>query len=91
MQSWPPARPAPKTHLEEAYGHPGPTRRQVVPRTRIPPHIPLDIGTHLQLSLPDGKDMLVVAEVTDEKVVMDANHPLAGKALTFNVEMIEIV
>jgi peptidylprolyl isomerase len=77
---------------EEAYGHPDPAGTQDVPRDQIPPHIEVEIGTRLQLSLPDGKQLPVtVTDLTEEKVVLDANHPLAGKALTFKVEMVEIV
>jgi peptidylprolyl isomerase len=77
---------------EEAYGHPDPNGRQAVPRDQIPSHIPLDIGTRLELSQPDGRQIqVVVADVTEEQVVLDANHPLAGEALTFTVEMLEIV
>ncbi len=77
---------------EQAYGPHDPTARQEVPRAQVPADIPLDLGTRLQLSTPDGQALPVtVAEVTEEVVVLDANHPLAGKDLTFSVEMLEIV
>lgn len=76
---------------EQAYGAYDPQGRQEIPRGQIPDHIPLDVGTQLQMQLPDGRAMPVtVAEVSDETVVLDANHPLAGKDLTFDVEMVEI-
>ncbi|MFD1911662.1 FKBP-type peptidyl-prolyl cis-trans isomerase [Halodurantibacterium flavum] len=76
----------------EAYGPHDPNGRQSVPRDQVPADIPLDIGTTLQLTLPEGQTMPVtVAEVSDETVVLDANHPLAGKDLTFAVKMVEIV
>lgn len=76
---------------DEAYGQHDPNGRQQVPRDQIPEHIPLDPGTALQMQTPDGQAVPVtVAEVTDEVVVLDANHPLAGKDLTFDVEMVEI-
>ncbi len=76
---------------DEAYGQHDPNGRQEVPRDQIPEHIPLDPGTALQMQTPDGQAVPVtVAEVTDEVVVLDANHPLAGKDLTFDVEMVEI-
>ena len=76
---------------DEAYGQHDPNGRQEVPRDQIPEHIPLDPGTALQMQTPDGQAVPVtVAEVTDEVVVLDANHPLAGKDLTFEVEMVEI-
>lgn len=77
---------------DEAYGAHDPNGRQSIPRDQVPEHIPLEIGTALQMKLPDGRSMAVtVAEVSDAEVVLDANHPLAGKDLTFDIEMVEIV
>ena len=77
---------------EEAYGDVDPNARQSVPRDQIPEDIPLDLGTRLQLQDPQGRTMAVsVAEVTEETVVLDANHPLAGQDLTFDVELVEKV
>lgn len=76
---------------DEAYGQPDPAARQAVPRTEIPDDVPLDLGTQLQVQTPDGQTMAVtVAEVTEEQVTLDANHPLAGKDLTFDIELVEI-
>ncbi|MDG1431766.1 MAG: peptidylprolyl isomerase [Paracoccaceae bacterium] len=75
----------------EAYGELDPNARQDIPRDSIPADIPLDIGTQLQMQAPDGQAMMVtVAEVTDENVTLDANHPLAGKDLTFALELVSI-
>ena len=77
---------------DDAYGQPDPNARQAVPRAEIPADIPLDIGTRLQLSTPSGQPVMVtVSEVTEEEVMLDANHPLAGKDLTFQIELVEIV
>ncbi|NYS25431.1 peptidylprolyl isomerase [Rhodobacteraceae bacterium 2376] len=76
---------------DQAYGPYQPQARQGIPREQIPDHIPLEIGTRLQVQTPDGNPMPVtVAEVSDEVVVLDANHPLAGKDLTFAVEVVEV-
>ena len=76
---------------DEAYGQAVPNARQAVPRADIPADIPLDIGTQLQVQTPTGQAMPVtVIEVTDEQVTLDANHPLAGKDLTFAIELVEI-
>ena len=76
---------------EEAYGPVHDEARQHVPRTEIPDHIPLDLGTQLQVQTPTGQTVqVVVAEVTEEVVTLDANHPLAGKDLTFAIELVEI-
>lgn len=76
---------------EDAYGPLDPAARQSVPRADIPDEIPLDLGTQLQVQTPQGQVMPVtVVEVTEETVVLDANHPLAGKDLTFAIELVEI-
>jgi peptidylprolyl isomerase len=76
---------------EEAYGPVNPDAKQAVPRAEIPEHIPLDLGTQLQVQTPDGQTMNVtVAEVTDDQVVLDANHPLAGRNLNFDIEVVKV-
>ncbi len=77
---------------DDAYGPHDPANQQPFPRDKVPDGTPLDIGTRLQTSGPEGQPIMVtVAEVTDEHVVLDANHPLAGKDLTFEIELVEIV
>lgn len=81
-----------KVPADQAYGAHDPQGQQTVPRDQVPGHIPLDLGTTLELTLPDGRAMpVVVSEVTEEHVVLDANHPLAGQDLTFAVKMVEVV
>ncbi len=76
----------------DAYGEHHPQGVQQVPREQVPDHVPLDLGTRLQVQTPDGRNLPVtVTEVTEEVVVLDANHPLAGKDLTFSIELVEIV
>ncbi|HKK84997.1 MAG TPA: peptidylprolyl isomerase [Roseovarius sp.] len=76
---------------DDAYGQPDPNAQQAVPRAEIPDDIPLDLGTQLQVQTPQGQVMPVtVVEVTEEQVTLDANHPLAGKDLTFKIELVEI-
>jgi peptidylprolyl isomerase len=76
----------------EAYGPRNPDGVQSVPRDQVPDHIPLDPGTQLQVQTGDGRTLPVtVTEVTEEVVVLDANHPLAGRDLTFEVELVEVV
>lgn len=77
---------------DEAYGEHDPNGLQSFPREKVPENIPLDIGTRLQLSSPQGQPIMVsVHDVTDEEVILDANHPLAGQDLTFQIELVEIV
>ncbi|WP_101068834.1 FKBP-type peptidyl-prolyl cis-trans isomerase [Roseovarius salinarum] len=76
---------------DEAYGQPDPNAQQAVPRAEIPDDIPLDLGTQLQVQTPQGQVMPVtVVNVTEEEVTLDANHPLAGRDLTFAIELVEI-
>lgn len=76
---------------EDAYGPRNPEAKQAVPRAEIPDHIPLDLGTQLQVQTQDGQAMpVVVAEVSDDTVVLDANHPLAGETLNFDIEVVKI-
>ena len=75
----------------DAYGEHMPERVQAIDRARIPDHVPTEPGTQLQVQTPDGQPMtVVVVEADDEKVVLDANHPQAGQALTFDVELVRI-
>lgn len=76
---------------EAAYGAVDPNALQEVPREQIPADIPLDPGTQLQMRTPDGRAMPVtVAEVNETVVTLDANHPLAGKDLTFDIELVSV-
>ncbi|CAJ1370067.1 MAG: peptidylprolyl isomerase [Roseibium album] len=73
---------------EDAYGPSDPAARQTVPRATIPANIPLEVGLQLQAQTENGQTMSVtVVEISDDEVVMDANHPLAGKALTFEIQL----
>ena len=75
----------------DAYGPRHAEAMQEIPRSAVPDHIPLDLGTQLQLQTPDGRAMPVtVAQVTEETVTLDANHPLAGQDLTFAVEIVAV-
>ncbi len=75
----------------DAYGPINPAMRQEIPREGIPDNIPLDPGTQLQMKTPEGYDLSVtVVEVNDATVTLDANHPLAGLDLTFDVEVVSI-
>ncbi|WP_425098009.1 FKBP-type peptidyl-prolyl cis-trans isomerase [Tropicibacter sp. S64] len=77
---------------DEAYGQPNPEATQSVPREQIPADIPVEVGLQLQVQTPNGQVVPVtVTEVTESEVTLDANHPLAGKDLTFDFELVEIV
>lgn len=76
---------------EDAYGPINPAMRQDIPREGIPDDIPLEPGTQLQMQTPDGQAMPVtVVDSSDATVTLDANHPLAGKDLVFDIEIVSI-
>jgi peptidylprolyl isomerase len=75
----------------DAYGHHHEAGIQVIERSMIPAEIDLEIGTQLQATAPDGQPVvLTVVAMTDDGVTLDSNHPLAGKDLTFDIELVEI-
>jgi peptidylprolyl isomerase len=75
----------------EAYGLHHSELVQEVPRTQIPEEIELEVGLQLQAQGPNGPFLLVVSELTEETAILDGNHPLAGKDLNFELELMEIV
>jgi FKBP-type peptidyl-prolyl cis-trans isomerase SlyD len=76
-----------KIPAEEAYGPADPQKRQEVPLDKIPEDA-RKVGTLLSAQGFDGP--IRVAEVRPDVVVLDFNHPLAGKALTFDVLVLSI-
>lgn len=77
---------------DEAYGLYDDELLLEVERDQFPPDINPEIGQRLQLHQADGEVFgAVVTDFDDETVTLDANHPLAGQALTFEIELLEIV
>lgn len=75
----------------EAYGPRYEEMVQIVERTQIPDNISLEVGAQLQANHPQGGPIiLTVTDLTDAEVTLDANHPLAGKDLTFEIELVEM-
>ncbi|UWR23248.1 peptidylprolyl isomerase [Sulfitobacter sp. S190] len=80
-----------KIGCTDAYGEANPEMRQAVPREGIPADIPLEVGMQLQMQTPDGQAMPVtVVEMDEATVTLDANHPLAGKDLQFDIELVKV-
>lgn len=76
---------------EEAYGEPRQELIQEVDKSQLPEEIKPEPGMGLVSKSPDGREMnLVVTEVKEESIVVDGNHPLAGKDLVFDLEVVEI-
>ena len=75
----------------EAYGPHHPEGVQKVERSQLPPEIEIEVGAQLQASAQDGQAInLTIIEADENVVTMDANHPLAGKDLVFDVELVSI-
>ena len=73
----------------EAYGETREEARQAIPRAEIPDHIPTEIGTQLQMQAPTGQVVPVtIVEANEAEIVLDANHPLAGKDLVFAIKLV---
>jgi peptidylprolyl isomerase len=61
------------------------------PRDQVPADINPEVGQQLQMAGPEGQTIIVqVTEVTDDHITLDANPPLAGKDLTFDIELVSI-
>jgi peptidylprolyl isomerase len=76
----------------EAYGDKKDDMVIDVDRGQIPPDIKPEVGQQLQIQQKDGGAIpVVITEVTDETVQLDANHPLAGQDLTFEIEVVDVV
>jgi FKBP-type peptidyl-prolyl cis-trans isomerase 2 len=76
---------------EEAYGEVRKELFQQVGKDQLPEEIKPEVGMGLVSQNPDGTErQLRVAEVNDDHIVVDANHPLAGHDLTFELELVEI-
>jgi peptidylprolyl isomerase len=79
-------------NADEAYGDYDEELVLEVERDQFPPEITPEVGQRLQLTQPDGEVFgAVVTGFDDEVVTLDANHPLAGQDLTFEIELVEIV
>jgi peptidylprolyl isomerase len=77
---------------EEAYGARSEELVAEIGRDRLPEGIELEIGQQLQLGLADGEQAVVmIVDVSETTVTLDANHPMAGMDLNFELELVEIV
>jgi FKBP-type peptidyl-prolyl cis-trans isomerase SlyD len=60
------------------------------PREHFPADVQLAVGQRVYAEGPNGQIALTVTKLTDKGAVLDANHPLAGKTLHFDVELVEV-
>jgi FKBP-type peptidyl-prolyl cis-trans isomerase 2 len=76
---------------EDAYGEINNDLIQEVEKTQLPQDMTPKVGMGLVSKSPDGQEMnLLVVEVKEESIVIDGNHPLAGKELIFDLEVVAI-
>jgi FKBP-type peptidyl-prolyl cis-trans isomerase 2 len=76
----------------KAYGKPNPKLIKNVSKKEIPQDRKPEVGMTLVMGTPEGRQVQVlITEVTPEYIVLDLNHPLAGKALTFKIKVIKII
>lgn len=77
--------------VAEAYGEVREELLYDVKKEQLPPEIAPEVGMGLASKDPEGREVQFrVAEVHDDYIVVDANHPLAGQDLTFDLELVEI-
>ena len=77
---------------EEAFGQPREDLVVDLNKNEIPEGIKLAVGIYLNIQATDGQEFKVkVVDIKDDTITLDANHPLAGATLIFDVELIEIV
>ncbi len=76
----------------EAYGPRNPEMVIEIPKERFPQDLEIEIGMPLMMSDQQGQQFQVtVVEIKETAVMLDANHPLAGQDLVFDLELIEII
>jgi peptidylprolyl isomerase len=81
-----------KIAADEAYGQRAEEMVAVIERSEIPPDMKPEVGDHLEVVMQDGTPMpVMVTDVTETSITLDANHPLAGMDLTFDIRLVEIL
>ncbi len=78
--------------FDEAYGPRNPEMLVEFPKDKFPSDMQLEVGSQLMMNNGAGQQFpVVVTEIKEEVVLLDANHPLAGQDLVFDIELVEIV
>lgn len=76
---------------DEGYGEPREDLVVDVERSQFPDESKPQVGQQVQVQVAPGQNRVAtITEIEDESVTLDLNHPLAGKPLTFDVELVEI-
>lgn len=77
--------------VDDGYGERQDELIMVVDRKELPPDLDPKVGDQLEMERSGQTFVVNVTESTDETVTLDANHPLSGEELTFDIELVEIV
>jgi peptidylprolyl isomerase len=81
-----------KISADDAYGQRAEEMVAVIERSEVPADVDPQPGDQMEVIMEDGTPMpVLVTEVTDANITLDANHPLAGLDLTFDIQLVEIV
>jgi peptidylprolyl isomerase len=76
---------------DQAYGEHRQELVGEVKRNMVPDSLKPEVGQRLEMARPDGQTIpVIITAMTDEAITIDANHPLAGKDLTFEIKLMEI-
>ncbi len=76
---------------EKAYGQRNEDMAATVTREQFPAHLTPEIGSQLQIPQPNGQSMIVtITDIQGDDITLDANHALAGKDLTFDIELVDV-
>lgn len=75
---------------EDAYGQRQDELLFTVDREQLPEHIQPEVGQQLQVSQEGQTTVVTISDLTDTQLTLDANHPLAGENLTFDLEMVDV-
>ncbi len=78
--------------FDEAYGPKNPDMIIDMPKDRFPKDMEIEVGMPLSMSDGQGNQhQVVIVEIKEEVVILDANHPLAGQDLIFDLELVDII
>lgn len=75
---------------EEAFGERQPELIQSVPRSQFPDEVTPEVGMQFQAQTPMGPQTVIVVDLSEETVTVDANHPLAGQDLNFSAQVVDV-
>lgn len=75
----------------DAYGEHSPENTVTIDRNQIPAHMEIEVGMSLNMHQDGGQVIeVLITNLTETHVTLDANHPLAGRDLTFELELVSI-